>query len=155
MLPSAFVSLDALPLSSSGKLDRKALPAPDSAASSTSLPGAAPRNDIEQLLADLWCELLSLKSVGIHDDFFELGGHSLLATQIISRVQDVLNIEIPLREIFDAPTIANLAALIEQALAGQADPAELEQLLTKLEAMPEEEAQSELNSTARRTPADE
>ncbi|WP_224362170.1 non-ribosomal peptide synthetase [Hyalangium versicolor] len=150
MLPSVFVSLDALPLSSSGKLDRKALPPPSLDASSIAQPDSAPRNDIEQFLVDLWHELLPAPNIGIHDDFFELGGHSLLATQVLARIYDEFQFELPLREIFDAPTIANLAALIEQALADQADPAELEQMLSSIEDMPEEEAQSQLSPPARK-----
>ncbi|WP_224362171.1 non-ribosomal peptide synthetase [Hyalangium versicolor] len=140
MLPSVFISLDALPLSSSGKLDRKALPIPSPTASSSAQPDSAPRNDIEQFLVDLWRELLAVPNVGIHDDFFELGGHSLLATQIIGRVQDALNVEIPLREIFDAPTIANIAAYIDSQLAAQVDPSDLDQMIASLQSAPADAA---------------
>src|SRR6185295_1638904 len=95
-------------------------------------PVQGPRNDIEQFLFSLWQELLPPSPFGIHDDFFELGGHSLLATQIIGRVRDALNVEVPLRAFFDSPTIANLAASIDNQLAAQMDPTELDQAIASL-----------------------
>jgi hypothetical protein len=86
MVPSAFVALDAFPLTPNGKVDRKALPAPQFAAA-RSRDFVAPRDPVEELLASIWQELLGIERVGIHDDFFELGGHSLLATRVIARVQ--------------------------------------------------------------------
>ncbi len=112
MVPSAFVTLETLPLTANGKVDRRALPVPDRA---KALAGAyvAPRSPVEETLVGIWAELLRLKQVGIHDNFFELGGHSLLATQMVSRVRDAFGVELPLRSLFEAPTIAQLAKVIE------------------------------------------
>ncbi|HEY1380035.1 MAG TPA: condensation domain-containing protein, partial [Gemmataceae bacterium] len=114
MVPSAVVILDALPLTSSGKLDRKALPAPDSTRPDLEEAYVAPRTPVEQALADLWAEVLGVERVGVADNFFELGGHSLLATQVISRVRKALQVELPLRALFEAPTVAGLAERVEE-----------------------------------------
>jgi amino acid adenylation domain-containing protein len=114
MVPSSFVTLDALPLSSSGKLELKSLPAPDSRASAPAL--LPPRTPSEQLLASLWSELLAVPSVGATDNFFELGGHSLLATQLVSRVRSAFQIELPARELFEHPTVQTLAARLDVLL---------------------------------------
>ncbi|HLD64830.1 MAG TPA: condensation domain-containing protein, partial [Pseudomonas sp.] len=107
MLPAAFVSLATLPLSPNGKLDRKALPLPAYGGDNPDL--APPRNAQEQALAQVWQAVLGLQAVGIHDNFFALGGHSLLATQLVARLRRQLGIELPLRAVFEAPTIAQLA----------------------------------------------
>ena len=112
MIPSAFVELDALPLTPNGKIDRKALQAPmNSRASVPHLQSqyVAPRDATEEMLAQVWREILDLKDVGVHDNFFELGGHSLLATQLFSRLRTLFQVEPPLRTVFEAPTIAGLA----------------------------------------------
>ncbi|WP_244221665.1 non-ribosomal peptide synthetase [Corallococcus exercitus] len=108
MVPSAWVMLPSLPLSPNGKVDRKALPAPEAPRSPEST-REAPRNALEARLAAIWAEVLHLDAVGIHDDFFDLGGHSLLATQVVSRIRAVLGVELPLGELFNAPTVAALA----------------------------------------------
>jgi len=120
MVPAAFVLLDAFPLTPNGKLDRKALPAPDTAAHAAR-GYEAPLGDIEAALAQIWCDVLKLERVGRHDHFFELGGHSLLAMQVVSRVRLKLNVELPLRELFAAPTVSRLAVRIE-ALRAQPWP---------------------------------
>ena len=115
MIPAAFVILASLPVTPSGKLDRAALPEPNLAAE---ISLAAPRGLAEELLASLWAHLLGREKVGAQDNFFELGGHSLLATRLISRVRAVFQVEIPLRSLFDAPTVAGLAAVIEEERGG-------------------------------------
>lgn len=109
MLPAAFVLLKVLPLTPNGKVDRQALPAP--VTEHTIL--VAPNTSLEKSLVDLWCQLLGREQVGIHDNFFELGGHSLLATQLVSRIRDRFQVEVPLRSLFETPTIAQLAQKIE------------------------------------------
>ncbi|NRD68832.1 non-ribosomal peptide synthetase, partial [Corallococcus exiguus] len=105
MVPAAFVVLDALPLSSNGKVDRKALPLPDADASRASS-FVPPRTRTEALLCGLFARLLRLERVGIHDDFFALGGHSLLATRLVAHVREALGLELPLRALFEASSPA-------------------------------------------------
>ncbi len=116
MVPAAFVFLPALPLSGNGKVDRRALPAPEAAQGSLD-EEAAPRRPVEELIAGIWSQVLGVEGVGAGDDFFELGGHSLLATQVVSRVRETLRVELPLRQLFDTPTVGELAAAVEESLA--------------------------------------
>jgi amino acid adenylation domain-containing protein len=117
MVP-AFVVLDALPLTPNGKVDRKALPAPEQ--TSTQRAYVAPRTDVEALLAQVWCELLGVERVGVHDEFFELGGHSLLVMRLVARLRTTLGVELPVRAVFEAPTLAALAEAIGRASGGAA-----------------------------------
>ncbi|AVH62573.1 non-ribosomal peptide synthetase [Nostoc sp. 'Peltigera membranacea cyanobiont' N6] len=111
MVPSTFVILEALPLTPNGKVDRRALPAPD-LLSEIADKFVAPRNPIEETLALIWCQVLRLEKVGIYNNFFELGGHSLLATQVISRLPEAFGTLLPLRSLFESPTIAQLSEVI-------------------------------------------
>ena len=111
MVPSTFVPLE-IPLTANGKVDYLALPISEDLISARNSAGTAPLTQTESTLIDIWQELLRLKQVNIHDNFFELGGHSLLATQITSRVRDVFGLELPLKSVFEAPTIAQLAPII-------------------------------------------
>lgn len=113
MVPSTFLLLDALPLTPNGKVDRCALPAPDSSQLDQSATFVAPRTPVEQQLADIWASVLKLEQVGIHNNFFELGGHSLLATQVMSRLRQAFGVELPLRTLFEAPTVADLGDRLE------------------------------------------
>ena len=122
MVPSDFVWLDKLPLNSSGKLDRRALPVPDRVRPELGVALEAPRTETEKSLAAIWRELLGIDQVGLRDDFFELGGHSLLATQVLARIQARLNVEVSLRALFDNPTLAELAREIEQAHSNGPSP---------------------------------
>jgi acyl carrier protein len=113
MVPSAFVALAALPMTSNGKVDRKALPAPDTVRPELAAAFVAPRTAVEGTLAAHWTEVLGIDCVGIYDNFFELGGHSLLASQLIARLRDAFQVEIALHSLFEAPTVAGLAEAIE------------------------------------------
>jgi amino acid adenylation domain-containing protein len=113
MVPSAFVQLDALPQTPNGKVDRQALPAPHQSRPELATAFVAPRTAVETALAGIWAEVLGAERVGIHDNFFELGGHSLLATQVMSRLPGTFHVELPLRSLFEAPTVAALAEQIE------------------------------------------
>ena len=146
MMPSAYVEMDALPLSPNGKVDRKLLPAPDGARPELEHAFVAPRNEVEQTLSNIWSEVLKLDQIGINDNFFDLGGHSLLATQVIARVDVAFNVELPLRAIFENPTIAGLGMALVQAQADVADDAELLRVLEELENLSEDEADSELSN---------
>lgn len=132
MIPAAFVMLTALPLTANGKLDRQALPAPEQSADHAAT-FVAPSTLTEETLAGIWSELLGVERIGIYDNFFDLGGHSLLATRVVARARAAFQIEIPVRAIFEAPTLAELAVLVEELL------------IADIAALSDEEALSLLN----------
>jgi acyl carrier protein len=146
MIPGVFVALAELPRTPIGKIDRRALPAPDQDRPDLEREFVAPRNPVEQMIADLWAKTLSIEKVGIHDNFFDLGGHSLMATQIISRLRNTYHVEIPLRKLFEAPTVANLALVIAEAQATEVGEAELGEILDELEGLSEEEVEKLLTA---------
>jgi hypothetical protein len=115
MVPAAFVVLNELPLTPNGKVDRRRLPAPERTRAEVGADYVAPRNEREEMLAGIWSEVLGIEQVGVKDDFFALGGHSLLATQVISRVRNSFGVELPLRNLFESPTIAGLALTISES----------------------------------------
>ncbi len=139
MIPSAFVFLKALPLTPNGKVDRAALPNPDALRPEMQRNFVAPRNVVEKALAGIWASLLKVGEVGVHDNFFDLGGHSLLATQVVSRMRKEFRMEIPLRSLFESPTVAQLAAKIEAANGN--DTERLLAELAELDGLSDEEAE--------------
>ncbi|HEX6751658.1 MAG TPA: amino acid adenylation domain-containing protein [Longimicrobium sp.] len=128
MVPGALVVMDAFPLTPNGKVDRRALPAPEPARLGGTEEGVEPRTETEQRLAAIWAEVLRLENVYVDDNFFDLGGHSLLATQLATRVREGFGIQLPLQRIFEAPTVASLGAIVDaardEALAGLIDELE-------------------------------
>ena len=115
MIPAAFVALDKLPLSPNGKIDRHALPAPGALTQDVETDFVAPRNQIEEIIAGIWVSVLGLEQAGIHNNFFHLGGHSLLATQVIARINEAFQIDLPLSCLFESPTVAVLAERVSAA----------------------------------------
>jgi|SRR5215213_3623287 len=120
MVPSYYMSLPALPQTPNGKLDRKALPEPEPDATGTAY--EAPRTPVEEVLAAIIAEVLGVSRVGREDDFFALGGHSLLAMQVISRIREAFQVELPVRVLFESPTLAGLSRYLEQAEKLDAPP---------------------------------
>jgi len=139
MVPSAFVVLDELPLTPSGKVDRQALPELGEAASSGDASYVAPRTALEEAVAAIWADVLGRERVGVEDDFFALGGHSLLATQVVAQVRTDFAIELPLHSLFMSPTVALLSAEIV-GMMGEAESEETAKLLEELEGLTDEEA---------------
>jgi len=119
MVPSAFILLEALPRTPHGKLDRRALPAPDQIRPELETTFVAPQTPVEKVLGGIFSDVLGIERVGIHDDFFELGGHSLLATLVVSRIRAAFKVDLPLRRFFDAPTVAGLAEALLQDPGGR------------------------------------
>ncbi|HEU5373874.1 MAG TPA: amino acid adenylation domain-containing protein [Ktedonobacteraceae bacterium] len=142
MVPAAFIPLDKMPLTPNNKIDRRALPAPDASSRLQGEEFVAPRTPTEEQLAAIWAELLGLPRVSVTENFFALGGHSLLAVRVLLRIQERLQVELPLSTIFEAPTIAELALKLVQRQAMQVDEALLTQLLAELEDLPETDAQA-------------
>jgi len=146
MVPALFVTLDALPLTDNGKVDQRKLATTKLQLSDLTDSYVAPRNEIETEVAAIWAEILKLDRVGVDDNFFILGGHSLLATQVISRMRESFQIELPLRSIFEMPTVSLLGAAIAQRearvedhITSQIDQISAEVLLDKLDELSDDE----------------
>jgi len=114
MVPSYFVMLEALPLTPNGKVDRKALPGPEARDHEAGAAYVAPRTATEEALCGIWRGVVGVERVGVEDNFFELGGHSLLATQVVSQVKDIFDVDLPLRELFERPTVGGVAAALAE-----------------------------------------
>lgn len=150
MVPTAFVLLDSLPLSPNGKIDRRALPPPDQTRRELSADFAPPDNPIEEVVAQVWAEVFEFEEVGVQDNFLEIGGHSLLATQIMTRLQDLFPVELPLRFIFASPTVKELAKRIEEAgKAAGVDVMEVARTLKEIEELSEEDMRALLTEEER------
>ena len=156
MVPGAFILLEELPLTPSGKIDRGSLPAPDGSRPELEHAPVAPRDDLEERLVRIWEKLLGVEPIGIRDNFFELGGHSLVATQLISRVRSAFKVELPLRYLFDGPTIAELAtAMTRFQDKAEAKPKAITrdtdrdapELLTRIDQLTDEQVEALLNKT--------
>jgi acyl carrier protein len=145
MIPSAFVYLDSLPLVGPGKVNLRVLPVPGKARPDLETPFTFPRTPVEEKIAKIWAQVLDVDQVGIHDRFFELGGDSLLASRVLSKVIDVFLIEVPLRSLFETPTVAEMAAVVQRNLAKQAKPEEIERVLVEVEGLSEEEIKAMLS----------
>jgi amino acid adenylation domain-containing protein len=144
MVPTYFVTLDSLPLTPNGKVDRNALPPPDWHGFKTEQEYVAPATELEKSLAKIWKEIFQVPTIGVLDNFFDLGGHSLLATQIVSRLRETVRVDLPLRLLFEAPTIAELALKIEQRNSSIDKLEEIARHLAEVESLSEEEIEQQL-----------
>ena len=130
-----------------GKIDRRALPVPDRRRPAQDGPYVAPRNEVEAKLSAIWAEVLGLTDLGVLDNFLHLGGHSLAASRVISRVIETFRLQLPVKALFDAPTVAQMAAVISASLSKQASDVELARMLSEVEALTDIEAQELLSLT--------
>ncbi|MBV9788841.1 MAG: non-ribosomal peptide synthetase, partial [Chloroflexi bacterium] len=148
-----FVLLDALPINQNGKIDRKALPAPDALRPELDVTYVAPRTASEATLVEIWQDLLHVDRIGVHDHFFDVGGHSLLATQLISRVRASFGITLTVRDLLLAPTVADQAVMLEAGLLELADDALLDDLLDELDDLDEDDLLDDLDQDAAEQPS--
>jgi amino acid adenylation domain-containing protein len=139
MVPSTFMLLQAMPVSPNGKLNRPALPAPEAERLAEDGAYVAPRTPVEAAIAEMWAEVLALPKVGVYDDFFKQGGHSLMATRIVSRLRERFGVELPLRVMFEARTLAELAEAVEELQLAQADSGDLDRLLAELDELSDDD----------------
>jgi acyl carrier protein len=147
MMPSNFVILDKLPLNANGKVDRHALPAPDAASYVTEETFITPRTPEEERVAEIWAEVLNIRPISVEANFFDLGGHSLLATRVVSRIREAFGVELPLRVLFDSPTVAALARHLAAAPHEQTEVRRIAEMLEKLAHLSEDETKSLLEQT--------
>ncbi|HWE64907.1 MAG TPA: phosphopantetheine-binding protein, partial [Chloroflexota bacterium] len=153
MQPAAFVPLPMLPLTPNGKLDRRALPAPDIGQQLAEEIGEAPQTPTEQIMADIWAAVLGIEQIGRQDNFFEIGGHSLLATRVIAQIRTLFKLDLPLRRLFETPTVAGLTATLLADPRSRAAVEKTAQLLLALAALSDEEVEQQLQQ--RTQPAQE
>jgi acyl carrier protein len=146
MMPSTFVLLESLPLTN-GKIDRQALPTPDTNRPDLAEAFVAPRTQVEQALADIWAKVLNLNQIGVHDNFLDLGGDSLLATQIVSHVRQDLDVDLLLPTLFEKPTVAELASAILQSKMKEIGSENVAAILANLDALTDAEAKLSLDKS--------
>jgi acyl carrier protein len=139
MVPRLYVTLKKLPRSSTGKIDRKALPDPGKIATAITSTSELPRSTFEKQVAKIISNILEIEQIGLHDNFFELGGHSLLATRVISKIREEFDVDIPLTGFFEDPTVAGVCAIITHRKTEMVDAAKLDQLLTEVENLSDED----------------
>ena len=149
MMPSVFVTLAGLPLTPNGKIDRKLLPAPDGARSLEEAGYVAPRDEVEEVLAGIWAEVLGVERVGTNDNFFELGGHSLLATRVLSNLRQIFRLELTLREVFEATTVAELAEVLRAHEQTPGQTLKIARVWKKIKNISSDELQNELERKRR------
>ncbi|HWN45673.1 MAG TPA: amino acid adenylation domain-containing protein, partial [Thermoanaerobaculia bacterium] len=147
MVPSAFVFLDAFPLTPHGKVDRRALPAPDAVHATAEF--VPPRTAVERDVAQVWAEVLGIERVGTDDSFWDLGGHSLLATRMLARLEAAFDVRLPLKNLFAAPTLAGLSALLSESVLANQGEAEVDNALAELGELSDEEVRALLDQTVR------
>ena len=148
MVPASYVFLDSLPLTSSGKIDRRALPLPPQTALDTDKEFVAPRDAVEEVMANIWAEVLGLEHTGVESNFFEMGGHSLTASQVIYRVRDLFQVELPVRSLFESPTVAGICKVL---IASEARPGltmTIAQAFKMMRSMTSDERQKMLEETS-------
>jgi acyl carrier protein len=140
LVPSAFVFLDSLPLTVSGKVDRRALPAPKGLRQEQETPFVAPSTPTAIELAEIWKQILRIERVGLYDNFFDIGGHSLLAVQLVSHIKAKFGVELPLRDLFGTPVLEAVAARVDEAILAQTGLADVDELLEMLESIDDNKA---------------
>ncbi|GCF07285.1 hypothetical protein KDI_08490 [Dictyobacter arantiisoli] len=141
MVPSLFISLPELPLTANGKLDRNALPSPEKAATHTIRECVAPRDPVEEIVVDLWKDILGLETISVYDNFFEIGGHSLLATRLLSHLRQLLQLDVPLRDLFEKPVLADFALHLQSFAVDETADAEAAEMLAEIEQLSEQEVE--------------
>ena len=144
MVPSDYVFLETMPLTPNGKINRRALPTPDQARPDLDATYSPPHTPVEQLVADIWSQVLGVEHVGIQDNFFDLGGHSLLATQVVSRLREIFQAELPVRNLFETPTVAGLIDGISQSCGGREVAEEIARALSEIKQLSDDEVKMRL-----------
>jgi non-ribosomal peptide synthetase component F len=144
MIPSCFVALNELPLTAAGKVDRRALPDPGKSRPPLDIVFVAPRNEVEQRVAEIWERVLGIEAIGMNDNFFDLGGHSLSASRVITRVVQTFQLELSIKDLFASPNVAAMAKVIAKSQMMKADAKMLERMLSEVEAMNEDDVRTQL-----------